>query len=158
MREQSLGQKQLCWMNKLNHLEKERKDGRKQDRAAVPTEFQTSTKKNQKTGVLGGGVSAATDTITLFCKSNKKKDLVGKKWKGTGGEFPFCEKADQLCKSCKNIGTGSILARWDQSYGLDFSSVFSGRQLAPFHSNAAPFTSTITHSAPPPLRGCHAVT
>lgn len=72
-------------MNKLNHLEKERKDGRKQDRAAVPTEFQTSTQKKQKTGVLGGGVSAATDTISHFRKSNKKKNLVGKKRKGTGG-------------------------------------------------------------------------
>lgn len=66
-------------MNKLNHLEKERKDGRKQDRAAVPTEFQTST---TKTGVLGGGVSAATDTISLFCKSNKKK----RTWWGRSGK------------------------------------------------------------------------
>lgn len=55
-----------------------------------------------------------------------------KKWKGTGGKFLFCEKADQSCKSCNNIGTESIPARRDQSYGLDFSSLFSSRQLARF--------------------------
>lgn len=78
-------------MNKLNHLEKERKDGRKQDRAAVPTEFQTSTKKktNQKTGVSGGGVSTATVTIGLFCKSNKKGELGGKEVERNGGEIPL---------------------------------------------------------------------
>lgn len=63
-------------MNKLNHLEKERKDGRKEDRAVVPTEFQTNKKK--QTGVLGGGVSAATDTTAFSARVIKKENLVGK--------------------------------------------------------------------------------
>lgn len=74
-------------MNKLNHLEKERK----QDRAAVPTEFQTSTKKNtKKTGVLGvSSVSTATDIISLFCKSKKIKKTwgAGGGVEGNGGEI-----------------------------------------------------------------------
>lgn len=101
-------------MNKLNHLEKERKDGRKQDRAAVPTEFQTSTKNKTK------------QKKVFFARVIKKK-LGGEEVEKNGGK-----KADQSCISCKNIGTGSIPAWRDQSYDLDFSSLFSGRRHARF--------------------------
>lgn len=115
-------------MNKSNHLEKERK----QDRAAVPTEFQTSTKKNtKKTGVLGvSSVSTATD-ISLFCKSKKIKKTwgAGGGVEGNGGEILLFWKGRPVVQILQKhwdwidtSAAGSIL----------WSSLFSGRQLARF--------------------------
>lgn len=110
------------WISQTTWRRRGRMGGSKTEQQ-FPQNFKQAPKKTPKTGVFGGGVSTATDTISLFCKSNKKK----RTWWGRIGKEQG--EADQLCNSCKNIGTGSIPARRDQSYGLDFSLFLSHQPL-----------------------------